>query len=181
MNAESSPTGSPIRSNLSIDVERRARVFRFAVSLTKDRDIAEDLTQEACLRSIQSVKNESEIRQVDAWLFRIVRNLWIDRCRRSHVQNTNSVVDVHELAGWTQGPSELTSQREELAQCLAAMLELPGRQREVLHLHVVEQMTIDEIASTLELTRNNVKASLSLARKRMRERMQPSNSHESQP
>lgn len=178
MNAESPLTLRHEPNSRSVDEQRRASLFRFALSLCGNREIAEDLTQDAWLRWIQHTSQLGGVENVEAWLFRVVRNLWIDRCRRESVRATDGSIDVDALAGWTAGPSELISRREELAESLQAMMELPERQREVLYLHAIEQMSLDEISQTLETSRTNVKASLSLARKRMRERLQPRKSHE---
>lgn len=179
MNAESPLTLSHESLTRSADEQRRARLFRFAVSLCVNREVAEDLTQEAWLRWMQHTNQFGSIRNVEAWLFRVIRNLWIDRCRRESVRASDGAIDIDALAGWNTMPSELMSRREELAESLRAMMELPERQREVLYLHAVEQMSIDEISQTLETSRTNVKASLSLARKRMRERLQSRKSDES--
>ncbi len=49
---------------------------------------------------------------------------------------------------------------------------LPERQREVLYLHACEGFSLAEIAEILSLSPEAVKASLSLARKRMRQKLQ---------
>jgi RNA polymerase sigma factor (sigma-70 family) len=54
---------------------------------------------------------------------------------------------------------------------LAAMDELPPRQRQVLYLVTCEQLDHDEIAAVLEITVAAVKSNLSIARKEMRRRL----------
>jgi RNA polymerase sigma-70 factor (ECF subfamily) len=58
--------------------------------------------------------------------------------------------------------------REEILQALKTIEQLPARQREVLHLSAVEELSIAEIAEVLGITSNSVKVSLSEARKKMR-------------
>ena len=60
---------------------------------------------------------------------------------------------------------------ENVRLALAAMDELPPRQRQVLYLVTCEQLTQDEVAEVLGIGESAVKANLSLARKEMRERL----------
>ena len=81
-----------------------------------------------------------------------------------------STGEVHVRRGKiAQGHEEREVQRLERA--LTAMDELPPRQREVLHLHACEQLELAEIAEVLAISSDAVKASLSMARKRMRSRL----------
>ena len=68
-------------------------------------------------------------------------------------------------------PERWVAGREELARALAALDGLPRRQRDVLYLSACEGLTAAEVADVLDMTANAVKASLSLARKTMRERL----------
>lgn len=51
------------------------------------------------------------------------------------------------------------------------MDQLPPRQRQVLHLHAIEELSLAEIAEVLDIGSEAVKASLSLARKRIRRKL----------
>jgi RNA polymerase sigma factor (sigma-70 family) len=59
--------------------------------------------------------------------------------------------------------------KETLERVLAALESLPPRQKQVLHLAMIEELSISEIAEVLSSNRDAVKANLSLARKQMRE------------
>lgn len=74
-----------------------------------------------------------------------------------------------EVVATAQQEEEVES-REHLETVLASFQELPDRQREVLYLRAVEEFTVSEIAAMLETSENNVKATLSIARKRLRKR-----------
>ena len=54
---------------------------RFAVSLCRSRDLADDLVQMACERALAGADCFACGTRFDAWMFRIVRNLWIDHLR----------------------------------------------------------------------------------------------------
>ena len=65
-------------------------------------------------------------------------------------------------------PEHLALVRDDAERLLAALDRLPDRQREVLYLSACEQLPIADIASVLDITPAAVKASLSLARARLR-------------
>ncbi|MCA9104646.1 MAG: RNA polymerase sigma factor [Pirellulaceae bacterium] len=152
------------------------RVYRFALSLSRHTQDAEDLTQECFLRiNRQTTPPEQPL----AWCFRVVRNLWLDRCRQREVRGEDAGQDLGSLSGNERDPAVVASFNEELTRVWRHMMDLPDRQREVLYLRAIEQMSAAEVAETLQLSHANVKATLSLARKRMRETCDPMPSEES--
>jgi len=61
--------------------------------------------------------------------------------------------------------------KEELARAIEVLNALPPRQKEVLYLSACEGLASAEIAEVLDITREAVKANLSLARKRLRQQL----------
>jgi RNA polymerase sigma-70 factor (ECF subfamily) len=145
------------------------RVYRFALRLTTDPHAAEDLTQETFLRAWPARGRLRDQQAMRVWLFRIAANIWRDRLRRGR-----SPIAQAEPLGGTELcrqplPERVAAQRDEAQQARQALNSLPPRQREVLYLNACEELTAAEIADVLDLSREAVKANLSLARKRMRE------------
>jgi RNA polymerase sigma-70 factor, ECF subfamily len=66
----------------------QADVWRFAYHLTRDRTLAEDVTQEAFLRAFRFFKSFRGDSRFSSWLFRIARNCAMDalRSRKSHLE-----------------------------------------------------------------------------------------------
>jgi RNA polymerase sigma-70 factor, ECF subfamily len=75
----------------------------------------------------------------------------------------------------TSSPDRKIIVKEELLRVRETMDALPDRQREVLYLHTCEGFSLPEIAEILDISREAVKSSLSLARKRMRQKLQDLN------
>jgi RNA polymerase sigma-70 factor (ECF subfamily) len=145
------------------------RVFRFALRLTGDPHVAEDVTQETFLRAWPARARLRDERLMRVWLFRIAANLWRDRLRRDR----SPIAQAEPLTGVEPGrqvsPERCVAQRDELRRALDGMNALPPRQREVLYLSACEELNTEEIAGVLAMSRGAVKANLSLARKAMRE------------
>jgi len=58
-------------------------VFRYALQLTGNHALAEDLTQEVYLKAFRAYGSYKAGTNIRAWLFTIVRNLQIDQHRRN--------------------------------------------------------------------------------------------------
>ncbi len=148
--------------------EHVGSVYRYALRLTRRVDTAEDLTQETMLRGWRNRASLRDPRVARVWLLKIATNLWNDQLRRTTLPTQSIVADP---ACSRPAASTIGDARESVELALAAMDELPPRQRQVLYLATCEQMTNSEVANVLELSEAAVKSNLSLARKEMRRRL----------
>lgn len=149
------------------------QIYRFALRLTGDRHEAEDLSQEAMLKIWKNRAQLKDERAARVWMFRIVANLWKDRLRRSGntVAKAGSLeyCGAGQLTASTASPEAGAENQEELNQALAMLAALPERQRTVLHLVAVEQLGLSDVCEILGVDKSAARASLSLARRKMRE------------
>jgi RNA polymerase sigma-70 factor (ECF subfamily) len=101
--------------------------------------------------------------RLDAWLFRILRNAWIDHARRERTRG--ETVDIADMPGasMTDGPRE-TEAHLMLQRTRAAMDELPVEQREVMLLVCVEELSYREAAEVLDIPIGTVMSRLARAR-----------------
>ena len=65
---------------------------RFARSLTKDSDKADDLVQEACERALKKLNRSGEELHLKNLLYRIIYNRWIDNLRRRKIRSAKLIV-----------------------------------------------------------------------------------------
>ena len=136
-----------------------ASVFRFALSVTGRRDVAEDLTAEAFLE-LHRHADTIALDQLPGWLFVVVRNRARDLWRRQLVEQRH--------AGWIaerQGGSVLPTTTPH-------WVSDPGLkpvQRVCLELHYVWGYTVGEIAARLGLTDGQVKGHVQRALRHLRE------------
>lgn len=144
------------------------RLFRFALRLTGNQHLAEDLTQEAFLRAWRQRTDLQNERAARVWLFRIAVNVWRDQIRRGRRLRLRSEPLDTVCEELLPGPEQVASGREELARALKAFKALPPRQRDVLYLATVEALSLSEVSQILGVTRNAAKVNLCLARKAMR-------------
>jgi RNA polymerase sigma-70 factor (ECF subfamily) len=147
------------------------RVYRFALRLTCDCHAAEDLTQDTFLRAWPQLDRLREPSAMRVWLFRITANLWSDQLRRRRLAVAMPQPLIGDQVSRSPGPDVLSADREQAAQAVDALECLPARQRDVLYLNACEDLSASEIAEVLGISVDATKASLSLARKKMRQLM----------
>jgi RNA polymerase sigma-70 factor (ECF subfamily) len=142
-------------------------VYRYALRLTREPQAAQDLSQETLLRGWRARGSLREPAAARVWLLRIATNLHRDRCRRAQATEPMSAEPVD-----AKSPAaEDLEHRECVERALAALSELPPRQRQAMHLITIEQLSQQQAADVLGVSVDALKASLSLARRQMRERL----------
>ncbi|MGE0283293.1 MAG: sigma-70 family RNA polymerase sigma factor [Rhizobiaceae bacterium] len=135
---------------------------RFAISLCRDRELADDLVQSACERALANAGSFLPDTRFDAWMFLILRNLWIDDARRKQTRGIQEDVDAKvDLVGATGVEVE---SRLELKSVAEAIDLLPEDQREVLLLVCVEGLSYKEAAEVAGAPIGTVMSRLARAR-----------------
>lgn len=143
---------------------------RYALKLTGDANVADDLCQETCLRAWKGRDALRDGAAARPWLLRIAVNLWRDRLRRKLRRPAAASLDAEAVD--PPAPQASPVERgEDLARTLAALEGLPPMQRDAVFLAAVEGMTRGEIAALLGTTPGAVKANLSIGRAKLREQL----------
>lgn len=139
---------------------------RFAISLCRSRDVADDLVQAACERALASASQFEPGTRFDAWMFRILRNLWIDQLRRTRTAGIQEdVAERQDIAG--ESGERVAEARMTLKSTAAAIDELVDEQREVLLLVCVEELSYRDAADVLGVPLGTVMSRLARARKNL--------------
>jgi RNA polymerase sigma-70 factor (ECF subfamily) len=144
----------------------RPDLFRFAMWLSRDRGVAEDVVQETLLRAWRSLDALSEDGSAKAWLLTIARREFARLFERKRFET----VDVDALAA-AEDPALATEEAAEVTEVRAAILRLPEEYREPLVMQVLLGLSTEEIAAQLELTTGAVFTRLCRARQRLRDEL----------
>ena len=131
--------------------------FRFALSIVNNPADAEDLVQQAWLRLARKYGGV-ESRSI---LFRTIRNLSIDRSRRSKIVQFEPIVAEYESKYRTVPGTQMDID--------AVLSELSSNERECLYLHAVEGYKASEIASLVKKPRGTVLSLIHRGRQRLKE------------
>jgi len=143
------------------------RLRSFARSLARAPDQADDLVQQTCEKALRNLHGFTPGTRLDSWMFRIMRNAWIDtqRSRREAVPLVDGPGedDPGAIMAGEDGRRTVLA-RLQLAEVRRAITQLPEDQRSVLLLVCVEGMRYREVAEALEIPMGTVMSRLGRAR-----------------
>lgn len=139
------------------------RLRRFARALAGSKEDADDLVQDTVERALRSIGTWEPNSRLDSWMFRILRNLWIDRLRRRKAERIDRDAEVSaDIAG--EDGRRTAEGRLALAEVQNVIAGLPEQQREVLALVCVEDLSYREAAEILDVPMGTVMSRLARAR-----------------
>jgi RNA polymerase sigma-70 factor (ECF subfamily) len=153
----------------------KLELFHFLIRFCGDRQIAEDLFQEAFAQVYQSLPKFDTTRRFKPWLFTIAANKARDHLRRvgkKHTLSLQAPVDSSDrqggemidlLEGDIPGPDEHALQEDLKDQVRRAVMQMPDHLREVLTLAYFQQLSYKEVAEILNLPVGTVKSRLHAA------------------
>ncbi len=157
-------------------VERyQRRIYRVAYGLARSHEDADDLAQEAFVRAWQALDRFRVGEPLYPWLARIVTNLAYSLFRRRKRRPETSIEPLVEAGmqwGADDDPADHAADREHAGRLAEAFEELSEDHRAILVLRVVEGMSYDEIARTLEIASGTVMSRLSRARAELKARLE---------
>lgn len=148
-------------------------LYSFAVRLTRDRDDAADLVQETYLKAFRFFDKFERGTNCKAWLFRILKNSYINRFRKtSKAPDTVEYDAIEEFYETIRDSSVETSVLEEQVfdnalddEVAKAIESLPEEFRTVIILCDIESFTYEEIAEFIDCPIGTVRSRLHRARK----------------
>lgn len=136
---------------------------RFSIALSGSRDMGDELLQAACERALANADRFRAGTRFDAWMFQIIRNLYIDGLRRRRTAGVEEDIEGRDdLVG--ESGEQTVEARMTLRSVGEAIAELPVDQREVLILVCVEDLSYREAAALLDIPIGTVMSRLARAR-----------------
>lgn len=149
------------------EIERHIPALRrFAWSLTRDADMADDLVQETLLKAISQWAQLRSPVSAQAWLLQILYNTFRSGFRRRREAGLPVPADTEPDHPKAAGNIE---DRMHLRSALDALARLPDEQRAVLELVAIEGLSYDEVSRILAVPPGTVMSRLSRGRERLRE------------
>ena len=139
-----------------------ARLWRYALVLSRARDAADDLVQATCLRAIERADQFVPGTRVDRWLFAILRSIWLNEIRSRRIREGGGFVDAED-ALVADGEREIETNITASA-VLRAIGRLPEAQRETVLLVYGEGYSYAEAASILSVPIGTIMSRLAAGR-----------------
>lgn len=144
----------------------RDKMFRLAHRITLSQEEAEDVVQDTMERLWRERDNFSLINSIESWTLRLVRNLSLDRLKRSG-RNTVAL-DAERDATPTASTDQMVEMEEKMRIVREAMDCLPEIQRSIMQLRDIEGKTYTEIADILQISEAQVKVYLHRGREKVK-------------
>ncbi len=169
------------RSALEELVQRHYRtVFNLAYRLSNDYDNAQDIVSEAFIRVHNALPNFRGDANFTTWLYRIVKNVFLDERKKQRLRSHQSIEEMVELEDSHvarqiedphPGPEHQIERRERHALVQQAVQGLPETQRVMLVLYHFQHRSYEEIAEVMQLPIGTVKSRLNRARLALKTRL----------
>jgi RNA polymerase sigma-70 factor (ECF subfamily) len=155
------------------------KIFRLAYNITQNKEDAQDVAQDAFLKSFEHLDGFQGDSRFYTWLVRITVNEALMKLRKrrpnqlpldEYIETEDDLIP-REIQDWGPTPEQRYAQRE-LQQILASVIgQLEPGFRVVFQLRDVEQLSTEETAEALGLSIPAVKSRLLRARLKLRERL----------
>jgi RNA polymerase sigma-70 factor (ECF subfamily) len=160
-------------------------VFSLVYRMVRDRELAEDLAQDAFVKVLNHIDRYSPEFKFSSWMFKIANNVAIDHLRRRRIATISMDGSPHaasaaeaeasafDPAAEQESPLEEMESRELGTHIEAAIAKLRPEYRACIMLRHIEGRSYEEIATTLDLPLGTVKTYIHRARHELRRELAP--------
>ena len=143
-------------------------LYLYIYSLSRSREVTEDLVQETFLKAILSLSDSHG--NMRAWLYMVARNLYFNFAKKE--KSKESLENIREKPSDLRPLIEHVIENERRRLCFEALQSLDGLKKEVLILQYFGGLTQKEIAATLQITPENVRVLSFRGKKELRKFME---------
>lgn len=139
--------------------------YRFALVFTRNRFDAEDVVSESVIKALKSVDKIRNVSKIKPWFYRIIKNTAIDNLnKRSAAESKIISADFSENENAVSADDDYSEMNVK-----SIINSLNEKYRAIVVLRFCENMTLKEIAKTLEISENTVKTRLYAALRKLGE------------
>lgn len=146
--------------------EMERPLLYYATKLLKDEDRAFDVLQEVWLKVLRQIRRLRDPRSLRTWLYRIAHSLVVDRIRKD-VSREN--IEQERAVSCPEAEPEPSFRDEDAAAIHRALDQLEARQREVLVLHFLEDLSVAEVAAIVGCPEGTVKSRIYHAKRALKD------------
>ena len=143
----------------------RARIYSYLVRLSRNREVAENLSQEVWLRLVTKTPDLIEGQSPAQWLFAVARNLFYSHLRKNRTRS--AIIRINRMILIPKGPQspfEKAASSEQEARLERALANLPLKYREIILLVLLDGMNTREAAAVCGIRYSAARTRLSRAK-----------------
>jgi RNA polymerase sigma-70 factor (ECF subfamily) len=138
-------------------------LYRYLLRLCYDRDIADDLFQDAWGKVIKARDSYQPTAGFRTFLFRVAHNCFIDYLRRNRRHQAQVQLDPDTQPGDADDPEQETERALARRRLDSALRAIPAEQRDVFLLHEEAHLTLEQIAAVTGVNKETAKSRLRYA------------------
>ena len=142
-------------------------VNKYLFCLTKNSDLAEELTQETFYRAVKKIGTYKGECKISVWLCQIAKNLWYDQCRKNK-KIINIDNEILELEAKEKIEDQVISNDEKIA-LYKQIQKLDEKTREVIYLRITGELSFKEIGDILNKSENWARVTFYRGKQKMKE------------
>ena len=150
----------------------RGPLTRYLKGLLARREDAEDVAQETYVRLLGAGGLERSDVRVRAYMFKVATNLAYDRFRERRVRKHEPEAALEAIADSAPSIERIVTMEQSLAIVKRTLLDLPPRCREVFLLRVSEELSYEDIAARLGVSKRTVEREMQQALDACQRRLQ---------
>jgi RNA polymerase sigma factor (sigma-70 family) len=147
----------------------KSMVFSIALRITKSREEAEEISQDAFIKAYQNLKSFQGKAKFSSWLYRIVYNTGISHLRKQEKGRVSlDEANIPEtLYVESKRNYDALTEAERKKYLEFALNELDEDERFLIILYYYDEKDLDEVAEIAGITKTNTKVRIFRARKKM--------------
>lgn len=143
-------------------------VYRYLLSLTHNKDVSEELTQETFYQAVKSIDRYDGSCKMSTWLCAIAKNVLAAYSRK------NPETDILDKAAGTSqsAEGEMLSKASQI-EIMRQLHKLEGEMREVMYLRLLGDLSFREIGDILSRTENWARVTYYRGKEKLKKEMEP--------
>jgi RNA polymerase sigma-70 factor (ECF subfamily) len=143
------------------------RLRRFSLSLTGNMSDADDLVQNACEHALSRRHQWQPDKRLDSWMFAIIHHLLIDETRSMRRKKVHVPFEEERFSQTAISSLNKLEVKMRLKQVAKAMQRLTDKDRLVISLVCIDEMSYADAAETMHIPVGTVMSRLARARKKL--------------
>lgn len=148
----------------------QSAVYRVCFNVLNDQGLAEEMAQDVFLKAFDRLNKLEDPAKFRAWILRIAYRAAIDALRRKKLR----YADIEETSGIAddiKGMDEQLEDREQTAIIVKTINDLGEPDSSIFTLFYLEEMSTEEIAESLNMTKSNIKVRLMRGREKLKRKL----------
>ncbi|MGB0065662.1 MAG: RNA polymerase sigma factor [Terracidiphilus sp.] len=135
----------------------------YASSLTGNQDAALDVLQDVWLKVVRGIRKLKDPGSLKPWLYAITHGVAVDRIRRDYKRDEAEQAQLDDLV------DEPSFDKDDATAIHDGLGRLDVKHREVLVLHFLQDLSIQEIANVVGCSEGTVKSRIHYAKRQMKQ------------